>query len=114
MTEANGTHEEFIRALYSLNQTMKALFERGDVALFPEMNAEVKELYRIQRGSEDPVMKALDIECGIIYNNFDMIVAVLRTVEDGEIDRGAQTAINKFLHNIDEAVVNIASALGLV
>ncbi len=114
MTEANGTHEEFIRALYSLNQTMKSLFERGDVSLLTEMNAEIKELYRIQHGSADPVMKALDVECGVIYGNFDMIIAVLRTTEEGDIDRGAQTALNKFLHNIDEAVVNIAAALGLV
>ena len=43
-----------------------------------------------------------------------MIVKILRTTEDGVIDSGAQKAINKFLHNIDEAVVNIAGAVGLV
>ncbi len=93
---------------------MKQLFERGDVGLFSEMNTEIKELYRLQHGSDDPIMQMIDVDCGIIYNNFDMIVAVLRTTENGEIDRGAQTAINKFLHNIDEAVVGIVSALGIV
>lgn len=111
MTEGQ---EKFVRALYALNRTMKELFERGDVSLFTEMNAQIKEMYRLQHGSTDPVMQALDVECGIIYNNFDMIIAVLRTTENGEIDRGAQTAINKFLHNIDDSVVNIASALGVV
>lgn len=106
--------QKFVETLYALNQTMKRLFERGDVGLFSEMNTEIKELYRLQHGSDDPIMQMIDVDCGIIYNNFDMIVAVLRTTENGEIDRGAQTAINKFLHNIDEAVVGIASALGIV
>lgn len=60
------------------------------------------------------MLKALDPECVVIYENFDMIIKVLRTTEDGVIDEGAQKAINKFLHNIDEAVVNIAGAVGLV
>ncbi len=114
MTETKPLHEEFVRALYSLNQTMKRLFDSGDVSFFTEMNATVKEMYRLQHASEDPVMQALDVECSIVYRNFDMIVAVLRTTENGEIDRAAQAAINKFLHNIDDAVVNIAAALGVV
>ena len=99
MTELSETHKQFISALFALNKTMEELFASGNVALFTEMNAEIKELHRLQSGSEDPVMKAL---------------AVLRTTEDGTIDAGAQSALNKFLHNIDEAVVNIASALGVV
>ncbi len=114
MTELSETHKQFITALFALNKTMEELFASGNVALFTEMNAEIKELHRLQSGSEDPVMKALNIECGVIYGNFNMIVAVLRTTEDGTIDAGAQSALNKFLHNIDEAVVNIASALGVV
>ena len=43
-----------------------------------------------------------------------MIIKILRTTEDGVIDSAAQKALNKFLHNIDEAVVNIAAAVGLV
>lgn len=43
-----------------------------------------------------------------------MIIRLLRTTEDGVIDAAAQKALNKFLHNIDEAVVNIAAAVGLV
>ncbi len=114
MTEMTELHETFIKTLYELNQTMKELFESGNVALIADMNAQVKQLYRLQHGSDDSVMQALDVECNVIYNNFDMIVSVLRTTENGEIDRGAQTALNKFLHNIDEAVVNIAASLGVV
>ena len=43
-----------------------------------------------------------------------MIVKVLRTTEDGVIDAGAQKALNKFLHNVDAAVIEIAQAFGLV
>ena len=43
-----------------------------------------------------------------------MIVKVLRTTEDGVIDNRYTYRLNKFLHNIDEAVVNIAAAVGLV
>ena len=108
------SQESFVRALYSLNRTMKQLFDSGNVALFTEMNAEIKTLYSMQHGSADPVLQAVDAECKIIYHNFDMIVAVLRTTENGVIDAGAQSAINKFLHNIDDSVVNIASVFGVV
>ena len=110
----SDTQEAFVRALYSLNRTMNQLFDSGNVALFTDMNGEIKTLYSIQHGSGDPVLQAVDAECNIIYHNFDMIVAVLRTTENGDIDAGAQSALNKFLHNIDDAVVDIASALGVV
>ncbi len=111
MTELSQEQELFVRALFSLNQTMKKLFDSGNIGLFTEMNAEIKQIYDLQHTSADPVLRALDIECGVIYRNFDMIVAVLRTTENGEIDIGAQAALNKFLHNIDDSVVNIAKAL---
>lgn len=110
----NETVQNFAVQLFRLNAAMAQLFESGNTALFTEMNAAVKEMYRLQHGSEDPIMRALEQECSVVYQNFDMIIAVLRTTEEGVIDEGAQTALNKFLHNIDEAVVNMASALGLV
>lgn len=105
---------DFLIQLVQLNQTMKLLFSSGNVALFTKMNEIIKEMHGIQHDSDDAVLSALDPECVIIYENFDMIIKILRTTEDGVIDSGAQTAINKFLHNIDEAVVNIAGAVGLV
>lgn len=106
--------QEFTTQLVRLNATMKELFQSGNVVLFTEMNAAIKELYRLQHDSEDTALMAIDPDCQIIYGNFDMIVKVLRTTEDGVIDAGAQGALNKFLHNIDRAVVNIATAFGLV
>lgn len=103
----------FVEQLARLNGAMAKLFESGNVELFTEMNAAIKEMHRLQHGNEDKVMQALDPECVVIYGNFDMIISVLRTTEDGVIDKGAQGAINKFLHNIDEAVLNIAGALGV-
>ena len=43
-----------------------------------------------------------------------MIVSVLRTTENGVIDAGAQTALNRLLHNIDRAVIRIAQTYGLI
>ena len=101
---------EFLTQLVRLNGTMQQLFATDNVAL----NDAIKKMHAVQHGNEDKVLQALDPECVVIYGNFDMIVKILRTTEDGVIDSGAQKAINKFLHNIDEAVVNIAGAVGLV
>lgn len=114
MQEANAQHIAFIEQLVRLNGTMAELFKSGNLELFTEMNKAIKELHSIQHGSEDEVFKAIDPDCEVIYENFDMIIAVLRTTEEGVIDPGAQKALNKFLHNIDDAVVNIASQLGVV
>ena len=112
--EASKELTAFVEQLVRLNGAMAKLFESGDVTLFTEMNKAIKEMHRLQHGSQDKVLAALDPECVVIYGNFDMIISVLRTTEEGVIDKGAQGAINKFLHNIDEAVVNIAGALGIV
>ena len=112
--EENKEVLEFCTQLVRINGAMAELFKSGNTQLFGEINAAVKALHAVQSGSSDPVLQAVNEECKIIYVNSDMIVEVLRTTEEGVIDAGAQRALNKFLHNIDEAVVNIASALGLI
>lgn len=112
--EASKETTEFLTQLVRLNATMKELFSSGNVALFTEMNDAIKKMHAVQHGSQDKVLAALDPECVVIYGNFDMIVKLLRTTKGGVIDAAAQKALNKFLHNIDEAVVNIAAAVGLV
>ncbi len=112
--QATADHLAFLQQLARLNAAMAELFNSGNFALFTEMNGAVKELYAIQHGSDDEVFKAIDPDCEVIYENFDMIIAVLRTTEDGVIDSGAGKAIDKFLHNIDESVINIASMLGAI
>ena len=114
MEEESKEVTEFLTQLVRLNGTMQQLFATGNVALFTEMNAAIKQMHAVQHGSKDKVLEALDPECVVIYGNFDMIVKLLRTTENGEIDAGAQKGLNKLLHNIDEAVVNIAAAVGLV
>ncbi len=106
--------EQFILALVKLNQTLVALFNTGDVSIFERLNDVVEEMYKLQHGSQDEVLNKLDAECNMIYKNFDMIVSILNTTENGVIDEGAQTALNAFLHNIDRASVRIAAAVGLV
>ncbi len=114
MEGASQALSAFTEQLVRLNGAMAELFKSGNVALFTEMNAAVKEMHRIQHGSKDKVLQALEPECAVIWGNFDMIVKVLRTTENGEIDPGAQTALNRLLHNIDGSVVNIAKALEIV
>ncbi len=104
----------FAEQLVRLNGAMKELFASGNAALFAEVNRAVKELHRIQSASADSAFALIEEECNVIYSNSDMIVKVLRTTEDGVIDAGAQKALNKFLHNIDTAVIEIAQAFGLV
>ena len=106
--------QAFCEQLVRLNATMKELFEKGNLALFTEMNLAIKEMHRIEVTSKDETFELLRGDTEIIYKNFDMIIAVLRTTEDGEIDEGAQGALNRLLHNIDTAVVNIATTLHLV
>ena len=106
--------QAFCEQLVRLNATMKELFDKGNLALFTEMNLAIKEMHRIEVTSKDEAFKVLHADTEIIYKNFDMIIAVLRTTEDGEIDAGAQVALNRLLHNIDTAVVSIATTLNLV
>lgn len=111
--ELSKDTEEFLVQLVRHNGTMKELFSSGNIELFPEMNDAIKKMHAVQHGSKDAVLEAVDPECAVIYGNFDMIVKLLRTT-DGEIDAATQKGLNKLLHNIDEAVVNIAAAVGLV
>ena len=111
--ELSKDTEEFLVQLVRLNGTMKELFSSGNIELFPEMNDAIKKMHAVQHGSKDAVLEAVDPECAVIYGHFDMIVKLLRTT-DGEIDAATQKGLNKLLHNIDEAVVNIAAAVGLV
>ena len=114
MNEENNELLEFCTQLVRINAVLAELFKSGNVELIGELNAAVKALHKVQSGSSDPVLQALSEECKVIYVNSDMIVEVLRTTENGVIDGGAQRALNKFLHNIDEAVVTIAKALGMI
>ena len=106
--------QAFSEQLVRLNATMKELFDKGNLALFTEMNLAIKELHRIEISSKEEALELLHADTEIIYKNFNMIIAVLRTTEDGEIDAGAQVALNRLLHNIDTAVVRIATTLNLV
>ena len=106
--------ERMAEQLVRLNACMKELFDKGNVALFTEMNAAIKEIHKIEREADSPAICSVSVDLGIIYENFDMIIAVLRTTEDGVIDPAAQTALNRLLHNIDTSVIKIARAFEIV
>ncbi len=112
--EENTELTAFIGQLAELNRELVEIFHTGNAGLFTDLNRTIKEMYRLQHGKEDDAFMTIGPDCEVIYRNFDMLVAVLRTTENGEIDRGAQTAVNKFLHNITDAACNIAAIFGLV
>lgn len=113
-SQASKEALNFIGKVAELNRELADVFNSGNVELFTQMNATIKEIYALQHGSEDYILQSVDEDCAVIYGNFDMIIAVLRTTEDGVIDKGAQKALDKFLHNIHEATVNIAGTFGLI
>ncbi len=112
--QANEQHLAFIGQLARLNGAMEKLARTGDPDLILEMHGAITELHKLQHGSEDGVFRAIDPDCEVIYENFDMVIGIFRTLEEDRIDPAAQKALNKFLHNIDDAVVNIAAQLGVV
>lgn len=116
MTDNQASREtlDFVGKVAELNRQLADVFNSGNVEIFTQMNGTIKEIYALQHGSEDYILQSVDEDCAVIYGNFDMIIAVLRTTENGEIDRGAQKAIDKLLRNIHKATVNIAGAFGLI
>lgn len=113
MTEEER-RSRFEELLARLAGELKRLADTGDVGVLKEMHATIKEIYAVRREGEKDAIGFVDEDCEVIYRNFDMILAVLRTAEGEEPDKGIGSALNKFLHNINEAVINIASSLGLL
>lgn len=112
--EISENQAAFIKLLYELANTLKEMFESGNGELIGNLNKTVKQMYHIQRDSKEDVMQLITPDCEVLYKNADMMTAVLRTTENGVVDGGARKALGKFLHNINEAVVNIATVFGLV
>ncbi|MDE5547486.1 MAG: hypothetical protein K2J30_00600 [Clostridia bacterium] len=112
--ELSENQAEFVKLLYETAGTLKEMFESGNGELIGKLNKTVKQMYHVQRDSKEDVMQLITPDCEVLYKNVDMMTAVLRTTENGVIDDGARKAIGKFLHNINEAVVNIATVFGLV
>lgn len=115
MTEEKSENQtEFVKLLYEVAETLKELFESGNGELIGKLNKTVKQMYLIQRDSKEDVMSLIAPDCEVLYKNVDMMTAVLRTTENGVVDEGARKAVGKFLHNVNESVVNIATVFGLV
>lgn len=112
--QASGTAMDFAAQLVELSRVIVDIFKSGSLERLPDMNRIVKEMHRLQHGSEDTAMQTIDVEANVIYSNFDMLVKVLKTAESDSDLPSLQSAVNIFLHNINEAAVNIAAMLGLL
>ena len=112
--QASQVTMDFAGKLIDLSRVIVEIFKTNNLDKLPEMNSIIKEMYRLQHGSEDVAMQTIDVEANVIYTNFDMLVKVLKTAETENDLESLQAAVNKFLHNINEATVNIAAMFGLV
>lgn len=112
--QASQVTIDFAKQLIELCRVIVDIFKTSDLDKLPSMNRIIKEMYRLQHGSEDVAMQTIDVEANVIYSNFDMLVQVLKTAESDSDLPSLQNAVNKFLHNINEAAVNIAAMFGLL
>ena len=78
------------------------------------MNDTILEMYSIQHTGEEEAYTAIEEDCQIIYQNFNAIIAMLKSNESIFIDNATNTAVKKFLQNIFDADINILTAYGLV
>ena len=111
--EGNLTLQRFIQLLAELNHQAADMIKTGNMAILPNMNKTIEEMYAIQSVGEEDAYTAIDEDMQIICKNFDAIAAMLQSNETDRPDGATSTAVKKFLHNIFDATVRIVYAYGL-
>ena len=111
--EGNVKLQRFIQLLADLNHEAVAMIKTGDMQLLYQMNDTVEEMYAIQSVGEEDVYTAIEEDMQAICKNFNAIVAMVESNENGKLDDATSVAVKKFLHNIFEANVRIVVAYGL-
>ena len=110
----NEKLQRFIQLLSDLNNETAEVFSTGKTDIFHKMNDTILEMYSIQHTGEEEAYTAIEEDCQIIYQNFNAIIAMLKSNESIFIDNATNTAVKKFLQNIFDADINILTAYGLV
>lgn len=111
--EGNEKLQRFIRLLCDLNHQCVDILKTGNTELLYPMNDTVEEMYQIQSQGTEDAYTAIDEDAQIIYKNFNAVIAMLSSNEEGKTDAATAGAIKKFVHNIFDANVRIVLAYGL-
>lgn len=99
----NEKLQRFIQLLSDLNHETAEVFSTGKTDIFHKMNDTILEMYSIQHTGEEEAYTAIEEDCQIIYQNFNAIIAMLKSNESIFIDNATNTAVKKFLQNIFDA-----------
>ena len=103
----------FIQLLAALNQQTVEILKTGNVQLLYAMNETIEGMYAIQHENPAEEYTIIEEECQVIYKNFNAIITMINSNENGGLDKATSGAVKVFLHNIFEANVNIVRAYGL-
>ena len=112
--EGNEKLQRFIQLLSELNQQTVELLRTGNTEQLLSLNKTIEEMYSIQHGSDAPEYTEIEEDSQVIYKNFNAIITMINSNENGELDQATSNAVKIFLHSIFEAGVNIIRTYGLV
>ena len=112
--EGNVKLQRFIELLADLNHQSVEMIKTGNTAILTQMNGTVEEMRSIQSVGEEDAYTAIEEDMQMILQNFNAIVAMLKSNESETPDVSTATAVKKFVHNIFEATVSIVVKYGLV
>lgn len=111
--EGNVKLQRFIQMLADLNHQTVDMIKTGNMKLLYTMNDTVEEMYSIQHEGTEDAYTAIEEDAQIIYKNFNAMIAMVKSNEEGKLDSATSSAVKKFLHNIFDANVRIIIAYGL-
>ena len=111
--EGNEKLERFIQLLCELNHQTVEMLKTGNTEYLFSMNDTIEEMYTIQHDSDEEVYTAIEDDAQVIYKNFNAIITMINSNENGRLDQATSDAVKVFLHNIFEANVNIVRTYGL-
>ena len=111
--QGNERLQRFIHLLSDLNGQCVNMLKTGDMQILYAMNDTVEEMYSIQHEGKEDAYTAIEEDAQIIYKNFNAIITMINSNEDGKIDQATTNAVRKFLKNIFDANVRIVYAYGL-
>ena len=111
--EGNERLQRFIQLICDLNHQTVEMLKTGNTQLLYEMNDTIEEMYSIQNDAKEDEYTVIDEECQMIYKNFNAIITMISSNEEGTLDEATSNAVKTFLRNIFEANVCIVRTYGL-
>ncbi len=111
--EGNVQLQRFIELLAQLNHLSADIIKTGDAEILQKINPVVEEMYAIQSVGTEDAYTAIDEDMQAICKNFNAVVTMVNSNENGRADAVTSSAVKKFLHNIFDATVRIVYAYGL-